>query len=159
MTFYLTQRSFPIPHSSFSVQPATWPVSLFQSFFHFFILNYACYDLSWDVLLKFLFQISFSTPEWHNGKFLQGISRLLPTFKQHDVNDVVQNTPAPSNKVTNVPFDRSLSRKRERSAQPVFENSDEDKEGKHNGFLLADIITLAPPLSCILIYWQQTWSE
>ena len=67
--------------------------------------------------------------------------------------DAVQNTWALSNKGKNVPFDPS---KKERSAQAVFEISDEDKEGKHNGFLLADIITLAPPLSCILIYWQQT---
>lgn len=104
--------------------------------------------------MKFLFQISFSFSEWQNENFLQGISQQFRTSKYHGVNDVVQNTPAPSNKVTNVPFDHSLYRKRGRTTQPVFEISEEDKEGKHNGFLLADIISPPPPLSRILRYCQ-----
>ena len=81
----------------------------------------------WDIWLKFLFEIYFSA-----NKFRQGISKLIPTLNQQSVEDAAQTTLAPSNSATNESYDRPSFQ----NNQPVVENSEKDKEGKHNGLLL-----------------------
>lgn len=85
----------------------------------------------WDICLKFLFEISFSS----NG-FLSGISRHITTFKHSSVNDATQKSQAPPNITKSVSYDRPSSSQND---LPVFEDSDadNDEEGKHNGLLLS----------------------
>lgn len=85
----------------------------------------------WDICLKFLFEISFSS----NG-FLSGISRHITTFKYSSVNDATQKNQAPPNTTKSVSYDRPSSSQND---LPDFEDSDadSDEEGKHNGLLLS----------------------